>query len=89
MLPLDTLPQELLKLLESQNVTEDQLSVALRLDLDSRGNFGESWLVLAKEAKALYRITPADSNIQTYDPGILTEPSIDNFTTSNRIVAHQ
>ncbi|MBQ7319951.1 MAG: ABC transporter ATP-binding protein [Clostridia bacterium] len=89
MLPLDTLPRELLTRLEGQNVTEDQLSVALRLDLDSCGNFGESWLVLAKEAKTLYRITPTDTHIQVYDLATLTEPYIDNFTTSNRILGHQ
>ena len=89
MLPLDTLPQELLTRLAEKNVTEDQLSVALRLDLDSHGNFGESWLVLAKEAKTLYRLSPTDSDIHTYDLATLTEPYIDNFTTSNRILGHQ
>ena len=89
LLPLDRLPQSILDALASQDVREDDLAVAVRLDLDTEGNFGETWLTLDRSAHTLYCVRTSDLGVVTYDLRLLTEPYIDNFTTTTRLLAHR
>lgn len=88
MLPLDVLPSGIRDALAKKGAREQDLLVALRLDLDKEGNFGETWLVMDRAVKTLYRVSAADLNIDTYELRVLTEPYLDNFTTTTRILAH-
>ena len=53
----------MLDALASQDVREDELAVAVRLDMDAEGRFGETWLVLDRTAQTLYRIASADLSV--------------------------
>ncbi|MBQ7337381.1 MAG: ABC transporter ATP-binding protein [Clostridia bacterium] len=88
MLPLDKLPHEHDALLAANNINQEQIAIVLRLDLDAEGNFGESYLMLGEGARTLWCVDPVAQAIKTYDTATLTEPYIDNFTTSNRILGH-
>ena len=89
MLPLDRLPQPILDALTAQGICEDALAVAVRLDMDAEGRFGETWLVLDRTAQTLYRIASADLTVDRFDLALLTEPYVDNFTTTTRLLAHR
>ena len=45
MLPLDNLSEAATRALVDHGLSPDEMSVALQLDLDFDGNFGESWLI--------------------------------------------
>lgn len=91
MLPLDHLPQTIKDVLLSQGVHENDLVAALRLDLDAEGNFGETWLILGRSARMLYRVVADDRDykVDRYDLTMMTEPYIDNFTTTTRLLVHR
>ncbi len=91
MLPLDRLPERLKTELESYGVHESELAIAVRLDLNTQGDFGECYLLLDRTAKILYRVSMKDQNIEAVEPfdlNILTEPYTDDFTTTTRLLAH-
>lgn len=89
MLPLDKLPQDADSLLASHAITPEQIAVVLRLDLNFDGNFGETYLLLGEGARMLWCLDPVAKTLVAHDTATLTEPYIDNFTTSNRILAHR
>lgn len=89
MLPLDTLPDRVCVALREQGIHPEDLTVALRLDLDTNGNFGETWIILDSKDKRLLRVSGADLNIDIYNATVLNEPYTDDFTTTTRLLAHQ
>lgn len=88
MLPINTPDKECLKLLEKQGLSEEQIEAALHLDLDSNGNFGSEWLVLDRGCRHLYIVSEGQGSCETVDTDKIEDPYIDNFTTSNRLLAY-
>ncbi|MCL1858298.1 MAG: ABC transporter ATP-binding protein/permease [Oscillospiraceae bacterium] len=70
MLPLDTLSGEVEQVLKKFGVDIENIIIATVLDLDSMGDFGESWLCLTKEY--LYCLS-ASSQDYIYDSKIKTK----------------
>ncbi len=56
MLPLDSLTDAASAALREKGIEPEQMSAAVRLDLDFDGRYGESWLVLDREAKTVHRL---------------------------------
>lgn len=56
MLPLDNLSEAAVRALIDSGRSPESLSVALQMDLDFDGNFGESWLIYDPEKKSLIRL---------------------------------
>ncbi|MDD6798865.1 MAG: ABC transporter ATP-binding protein [Firmicutes bacterium] len=54
MLPLDKPTAEVLKAMSEHNIKEDDIDVALALDLNTDGQFGESWLLVDKNKMKMY-----------------------------------
>lgn len=62
MLPLDNLTEAATRALVEHGLSPDEMSVALQLDLDFDGNFGESWLIYCQSTNSLIRLlADADS----------------------------
>ena len=62
MLPLDNLSEAATRALVEHGLSPDEMSVALQLDLDFDGNFGESWLIYCQSTHSLIRLlADADS----------------------------
>lgn len=62
MLPLDNLSEAATRALVEHGLSPDDMAVALQLDLDFDGNFGESWLVYCQSTHSLIRLlADADS----------------------------
>ncbi|HHW24546.1 MAG TPA: ABC transporter ATP-binding protein [Clostridiales bacterium] len=57
MLPLDMLTPEAKAAFEAHGVDPDKLDVAVVLDLDESGNYGESWMAYSRETDMLYVIS--------------------------------
>lgn len=87
MLPLDKLSEKALKILKNNGLSEDDVAVCLSLDLDLDGNFSDDFLCISKDKKELFCIGTTQEKI-VYRKNIenILEISIDNFTTSNRII---
>ena len=62
MLPLDKLTEEAAAGFTENGVDVGSLDLALELDLDHEGNFGESWLAFSKKAMTLYMISVTSDN---------------------------
>ena len=86
-LPLDKPTDALLSALRAAGVDTDALNMCLRMDLDLRGGFGEVWLAYSASDAMLYRW--ADGEVESLPLAHLTEPYIDNYTTSNRLQVHR
>jgi len=56
MLPLDHLSTAAEKALLDKGLSLDDMKIALRLDLDFDGRYGESWLVYDGKARAVHRL---------------------------------
>jgi len=56
MLPLDNLSEAAVKALQEYGLAQDDMSIALKLDLDYDGEFGESWLVYSAKTDTLIRL---------------------------------
>jgi len=57
MLPLDKLTEEAKIGFERHGLPEDQIELAVRLDLDQEGNFGETWMAINTGKDTLYRMS--------------------------------
>lgn len=71
MLPLDTLTDEAKSAFSWHGVNLDKLEIAVALDLDAVGDYGESWMVYSKSLKKLYVIAAsfrADGRVSGFDP---------------------
>lgn len=62
MLPLEKLTEEAAAGFRENGVDPDSLDLALELDLDTEGNFGESWLGYSKKEMRLYVISISSDN---------------------------
>ena len=63
--------------------------MCLKMDLDLKGDYGELWLAYSGKLGKLYQIDLATSSVSCFELSSLTEPYIDNYTTSNRLQAHR
>ncbi len=88
-LPLDTPNGKVIELLQRTNpqLDVDTFDVALLLDLNVYGDFGEVWLLLDIKNKRLYRVRLSDENVTEFDTSTLKSAYIDSYTTSNRFLA--
>ncbi len=121
MLPLDRLTDEAREGFEQHGIKEEDLTLAITLDLDTKGSFGETWLAVDKDKLLLYcmsitsdaellekrkqaradqakgkkikedilRIPDLFKNAEftTYNLKEVTNAYIDNFVSSNRLLA--
>ncbi|MBQ1232175.1 MAG: hypothetical protein IIX86_01455, partial [Clostridia bacterium] len=84
MLPLDKLSDHALQALSDAGVDTEHLDVAFYMDLGLDANFGQVYLAISKQDGKLYRVA---KDVESFSLGALTDPSIDNFTTTNRLTA--
>ncbi|MBQ7922926.1 MAG: ABC transporter ATP-binding protein [Clostridia bacterium] len=63
MLPLDNLSEAAVKALQERGLSPDDVSVALKLDLDIEGEFGESWLLYTAKTDTLIRLLADTASI--------------------------
>ncbi|MBR6410736.1 MAG: ATP-binding cassette domain-containing protein [Clostridia bacterium] len=90
MLPLNTFEKhaEIAAVFREHGVPEDQIYFAFQEDLTCDGLFGEEWLAISKDGQFLYRYSAASQAFDVFTLSDLEEPYIDNYTTSNRILAY-
>ena len=84
MLPLDTLSDKALSLLTAAGINPEHIDVAFYMDLGLDANFGQVYLAVSKQDGKLYRVAEA---VESFSLCALSDPSIDNFTTTNRLTA--
>ncbi len=74
MLPLDRFSPAAEAAVREKGLDPDALSVAVRMDLDFDGNFGESWLIYEKDTRLIHRLLsdpdsiPAKTRKRRSDP---------------------
>jgi ATP-binding cassette subfamily B protein len=71
LLPLETLTDEASKAFAAHGVDTGVLELAVALDLDAAGDYGESWVAYSKTLKRIYVIAAsfrADGRISGFDP---------------------
>ena len=120
MLPLDQLSAAALRAVTDAGFSPEDMAIALRLDLDFEGKFGESWLVYDQKNRSVLRLlgdastirsdlSPEEekkyrksvsailnpdahmratsvSFVEALDLSYYTDPQVDNFASSNRVV---
>ncbi len=87
MLPLDKLTDKAIEILGKEGLSENDIAVCLSLDLDLDGNFSDDFLCISADKTELIYIGDKEEKI-VYRKKIenILELSIDNYTTSNRII---
>ena len=85
MLPINTPSKEMLDALLLKGIKEEDLLAVIRLDLDRDGNFGEAFLALDMTSRRI--ISYAEGEVQLYPMATFKDQYIDNFTSTNRILA--
>lgn len=63
MLPLDKLSKAAADAIEAKGLSLDDMTAAVRLDLDFNGIYGETWLVFEKKTKTIHRILAETESI--------------------------
>ncbi len=63
MLPLDKLSEAAAAALKAKGLSEEDISVAIQMDLDFDGNFGESWLLYRNDTKTFIRLLADSASI--------------------------
>ena len=86
-LPLEKMSDQVIATLRSHNIDPDTPDMCLKLDLDMKGDYGEVWLIFSNPDGSIYRVE--GDKLETFPISELTEPYIDNYTTSNRLQAHR
>ena len=86
MLPLDTLSPKAHQALTNAGIDPEAIDVALYMDLGLDAQFGQVYLAVSARDGKLYRI---GNTVEQFALSALSEPCIDNFTTSNRLIATQ
>ena len=87
MLPLEALSDKVASVLKKNGIDPDRADMCLRMDLDLNSDYGEVWLVFSSADGILYRVI--DKTVESFPLSELTEPYIDNYTTSNRLQVHR
>lgn len=72
--------------LSSHGIDPAVPEMCLKLDQDMKGDYGEVWLVFSRSDDMLYRVT--GDEVESFPLSRMTEPYIDNYTTSNRLQVH-
>lgn len=86
-LPLEKMSDKVIATLRSHSIDPDTPDMCLKLDLDMKGDYGEVWLIFSHTDGSIYRVE--GDKLETFPISELTEPYIDNYTTSNRLQAHR
>jgi hypothetical protein len=84
MLPLDKLSDHALQALSGAGVDTEHIDIAFYMDLGLDANFGQVYLAISKQDGKLYRVA---EKVESFSLYTLTDASIDNFTTTNRLTA--
>ncbi len=87
MLPLEKSYDELYAILEANAMNKDDFAVALHLDLDTAECFQSMWLAITSDAKTLWRFNAKDNSAESFDLDYVSAPYVDNFMTTNRMLA--
>ena len=88
MLPINKLTQEAAACFAEHGVVEDDILAALHLDLNQEGNFGDTWLALDVKRMRLCRADLSANSYEEFELALLVNPYVDNFTTSNALLAY-
>lgn len=88
MLPVNFLNEKELSFFKKKGVPEKNILAALKLDMDTSGNFGVTFLVLDKKRKRLCRYDETNNIYDEFELALLVNPYIDNFSTSNALLAY-
>ena len=89
MLPLDFLTDKAKEAFEKNGLSEEMIAIAVHLDLDFAGAFGDTWLAIDPGRKRLCRVDVNSGFYDEYELALLDRPYIDNFTSSNRLLAKE
>lgn len=87
MLPLELLTDEVKLIFEKNSVKMDDIELAIKLDLNFNGDYGESWLVIDLRRKKLCRLSLFPDYYDEFELADIKNPYIDNFTSSSRLLA--
>ena len=77
--------------LKAKGIDPTAADMCLRLDLDMRGDYGEVWLVYSRADGSIHRVVvdnEAGYTVESIPLSRMTEPYIDNYTTSIRLQVH-
>ncbi len=77
MLPLDHLTDAAAAALKDHGLSLDDMTVAVRMDLDFDGNFGESWLIFDKNTRLIHRVLADVDSIPKKNAK--HDPNFENF----------
>ena len=88
-LPLEKMSDKVTSVLNSNGINPESADMCLKLDLNMKGDYGEVWLIFSHADGNLYRVVENSDSLETFPLCELTEPYIDNYTTSNRLQAHR
>lgn len=89
MLPINKLTKEAAACFAAHGVEEQDILAALHLDLDHDGNFGDTWLAIDAKRMRLCRAGLSTNSYDEFELALLVNPYIDNFTTSNALLAYR
>lgn len=87
MLPVNILSSEEAAYFASHGVSEENILAAMKLDLDMSGNYGSTWLAIDMERRRLCRADIQRNLYNEYELEYLVSPYIDNYNTSNALLA--
>ena len=87
MLPLDKLSEKALDILGENNMSEDDIYVCLELDMTKDECYGCDFLCISNDKKKLIYIDTSNNKSDIYDCDRISELYIDNYTTTNRLLA--
>lgn len=79
MLPLDTLSEAAVAALRERGLSPDAASIAIRMDLDFEGNFGESWIIYRAENRTLIRLLADPDSIPKPEKKRRAHDNFENF----------
>ena len=85
-LPLETLTEKTADVLKAHGIDPTTPDMCLKLDYDMNGDYGEVWLVYSRKDGNIYRVE--GDKVETFPLSRMTQPYIDNYTTSNRLQVH-
>lgn len=89
MLPINKLTKEAASVFAEHGLAETDILAALHMDLDHDGNFGDTWLAIDVKRKRLCCAGLSLHSYAEYELALLVNPYIDNFTTSNALLAYR
>ena len=85
-LPLENMTDKVAEVLKNHGIDPSAPDMCLKLDLDMNGDYGEVWLIYSRKDGSIYRVV--GDGVETLPLSRMTQPYIDNYTTSNRLQVH-